>query len=103
MFLFGWSMGSGSNGDRPRVIFGTCESNGNPKRGKFPGSPKNSLFQISSLSLGLGCGSSELPGVILSDVSIAPDIEVVFLSVAHRLLVTFHELLKLASSLALHQ
>jgi len=106
MFLFGWSMGSGSNGDRPRVILEhgkVMENLGNPKRGKFPGSPKNSLFQISSLSLGLGCGSSELPRVILSDVSIAPDVEVVFLSVAHRLLVTFHELLKLASSLALHQ
>ena len=64
MFLFGWSMGSGSNGDRPRVILEhgkVMETLETPKERKFPGSPKNSLFQISSLSLGLGCGSSELP------------------------------------------
>merc|ERR1719370_1607092 len=59
------------------------------------------LFQGCSLTLGLGCRSPKLPGVILSDVSVAPDVEMVLLGVAHRLLVTFDQLLQLAASLPL--
>merc|ERR1719234_1002079 len=40
------------------------------------------LLQGCSLTLGLGCRSSKLPGVILSDVSVAPDVEMVLLGVA---------------------
>merc|ERR1712181_111903 len=59
------------------------------------------LLQNSSLTLGLGCRSSKLPRVILSDVSVAPDVEMVLLGVAHRLLVTLDQFLQLATSLPL--
>merc|ERR1712181_90270 len=59
------------------------------------------LLQGCSLTLGLGCRSSKLPGVILSDVSVAPNVEMVLLGVAHRLLVTLDQLLQLATSLPL--
>ena len=57
----------------------------------------------SSLTLGLGSWSTKLPGVILGDVSVAPDVEMVLLGVAHRLLVTFDQLLQLSTPLPLDQ
>ena len=59
-------------------------------------------FPCSSLTLGLGRRSTKLPGVILGDVSVAPDVEMVLLGVAHRLFVTFHQLLQLPTPLPLH-
>ena len=61
------------------------------------------MLHSSSLTLGLGRRSTKLPGIILSDVSIAPDVEMVLLRVAHRLFVTFHQLLQLSASLPLHK
>merc|ERR1712192_101900 len=58
--------------------------------------PSFFLLQGCSLTLGLGRRSSKLPGVILGDVSIAPDVEMVLLGVAHRLLVTLDQLLQLS-------
>ena len=39
----------------------------------------------------------------MSDVSIAPDVEMVLLRIGHRLLVTFNQLLQLSTPLPLHQ
>ena len=61
------------------------------------------MLQSSSLTLGLGRRSSKLPRVILSDVSVAPDVEMVLLGVAHRLLVTLDQLLQFATSLPLDE
>ena len=61
------------------------------------------MLQGSSLTLGLRRRSTELPGIILGDVSISPDVEMVLLGVAHRLFVTFHKLLQLPSPLSLHK
>merc|ERR1712181_200112 len=70
--------------------------------GKSWKTPKSfSSPRISSLTLGLWRRSSKLPGVILSDVSVAPDVEMVLLGVAHRLLVTLDQFLQLATSLPL--
>merc|ERR1719234_267226 len=70
--------------------------------GKSWKTPKSfSCPRVSSLTLRLGRRSSKLPGVILSDVSVAPDVEMVLLGIAHRLLVTLDQLLQLATSLPL--
>ena len=61
------------------------------------------MLQGSSLTLGLRRRSTELPGIILGDVSISPDVEMVLLGVAHRLFVTFHKLLQLPTPLPLHK
>ena len=61
------------------------------------------MLQGSSLTLGLRRRSTELPGIILGDVSISPDVEMVLLGVAHRLLVTLNQLLQLAASLPLNK
>merc|ERR1719234_525024 len=59
------------------------------------------LLLLQSSSLTLGCRSSKLPRVILSDVPVAPDVEMVLLGIAHCLLVTLDQLLQLATSLPL--
>merc|ERR1719234_311354 len=64
---------------------------------------KPPLLQGCSLTLWLGRRSSKLSRVILSDVSVAPDVEMVLLGVAHRLLVTLDQLLQLATSLPLDE
>ena len=61
------------------------------------------MLQGSSLTLGLRRRSTELPGIILGDVSISPDVEMVLLGVAHRLFITFHELLQLPTPLSLYK
>ena len=66
-------------------------------------SPKLPMLHSSSLTLGLGRRSAKLPGVVLSDVSITPDVEMVLLGVAHRLFVTFHQLFQLSTPLPLHK
>ena len=95
MFFLCWSKSySGSNRGRPREF----------KEQEKILWENIFLFQVSSfLSLGLGSGSSKLPGIILGDVSVAPDVEVVLLGVAHCLLIDLHQLFKLSTPLAFHK
>ena len=60
MFLFGWSMGSGSNGDRPRVILEhgkVMENLETSKEGNSQGPRKIPCSRFPAYRWGLGAGA----------------------------------------------
>ena len=60
------------------------------------------MVQKSSSSCGLN-SYSELLCIVLRDVAITPDVEMMLLGLLHRIIVFFHHLGELSSSLLVHQ